>query len=361
MIILGIYGVCGWSVEDAWIHSAGASLWKDGKHLNTISEERLSRDKHDGNYPMLSIEAVLKRNKLTTEDVDIVVYTHNIHSGHLENKIEKILKSEFCNASVKFVDHHQAHATAAFYTSPFIQASILSLDGAGNSYSCGSYETGLYALGSKINGIVVLHHAKNFPNDSRKEFDLGQVYNNLSRYVYSKIEPEKAKKIENPFIFMETAPGKIMGLAGYGNYKNVNLPELFQIKYDSFYFPIIETNWEINEKELDMYTPEDVASWMQYQFEEYIMKFFKELSKHSLIDKNLCISGGCGLNVLLNSKLLNIFENVHIFPATNDSGLCFGGALSAVIKEERKLEVPENLAYLGFEYSDEEIEEAING
>ena len=42
-------------------------------------------------------------------------------------------------------------------------------------------------------------------------YTLPRIYNNISRWCYSKMEPKKAAAIVNPYIFMETAPGKIMG------------------------------------------------------------------------------------------------------------------------------------------------------
>lgn len=370
MKVLGLYGVVGWSIDDGWLHSAGASLWIDGQHAYTISEERVSRDKHDGRYPNMAIDYVLDSANLEHKDIDLVVYAENIHSPPLTGKIEQILEREFEEAEIEFVDHHRAHAEASFYTSPWKNASILSIDGAGSSFqsvNCGSggcstvYETGLYAVGDKdCKQIITLFHSKN-GFDPRMTFNVGQIYNNISRYLYARMEPEKAEKLTNPYIFMETAPGKIMGLAGYGNHEKVDLPHLFEVKEDSFYFPaIVDADRMPSEKEMGKYDEADIAAWLQYQYETILIDFFSKLPK-KLKEPYLCLAGGCGLNVLANRKLIdqNIFEDIHIFPATNDSGLCFGAALGQVVRNEKEYEIPENLAYLGYEYSDDEILEAI--
>ena len=63
MNVLGIYGGFNWdanrSFEDGkiftktirhtWLHASGANLFKSGNHITSISEERLTRIKYDGN------------------------------------------------------------------------------------------------------------------------------------------------------------------------------------------------------------------------------------------------------------------------------------------------------------------------
>ncbi|MBT7349863.1 hypothetical protein HN803_03650 [candidate division WWE3 bacterium] len=361
MKIIGLYGCVGWSPEDAWLHSAGASLWIDGKHISTISEERLSREKYDGSFPNLSIDYVLEDCDLVRDDIDIVTYTQNVHSPTRLDNIQTILKREFPNSEVRFVDHHQAHACATFFTSPFERASILSFDGSGNSYPVCSdavgFETGLYAIGDKTDGLCVMYHSI---NGLKKEmtFNLGQVYNNISRWCYTQMEQEAATKIDNMYVFMETAPGKIMGLAAYGDKTKVDLPNLFGVNDDRFYFPYVYDKHMPSDKEMGKYDAEDIAAWCQGQFEDTVVEFFKILNHK---EKYLCIGGGCGLNVLTNARLLNegLFEDIHVFPAANDSGLCFGGAIYEVFKEEKELIVPDYLGFLGREYDEKDIREAL--
>ena len=62
MNVVGLYGAIGWNVlisdnpkllkqsEDSWTHGASVTLIKDGEHCVSISEERLSGIKYDGNF-----------------------------------------------------------------------------------------------------------------------------------------------------------------------------------------------------------------------------------------------------------------------------------------------------------------------
>jgi carbamoyltransferase len=373
MKIIGLYGCVGWEPEDAWLHSAGASLFIDNEHTSTISEERLSRIKYDGSFPNLSIDYVLEEGNITKDQIDIVSYAENVHSSSRQSVIKKVLQREFPNAEVVFVLHHMAHAAAAFFTSGFVESSILTFDGAGNSFPiyndgqmiASEYETGFYGWANNEDGIQILDHFKNgFRNQVK--FNLGQVYNNISRYIYNEMEPEKATEITNQHIFMESAPGKVMGLAAYGDHKKVDLRNPWEMDCDDF--PCLVDKYIPTDKQMDRYEAADMAAWLQNNFENALINYFNELKHRKLLKKNLCLSGGCALNVLANEKILNkkLFDDIHVFPASNDSGLPFGAAVHAVSEYEIEnspvcaIKAPLNLASLGKTYTTNEIMEIVN-
>ena len=67
----------------------------DGKHVCSISEERLTRRKHDGNYPINSIDYCLSAGNITAEDVDLVcvpsmcvsIFYKKLYSGVIEGMV----------------------------------------------------------------------------------------------------------------------------------------------------------------------------------------------------------------------------------------------------------------------------------
>ena len=85
MNVIGLYGAIGWNVvisdnpkllkqsEDSWTHGASVTLIKDGEHCVSISEERLSKIKYDGNFPRKSIEYCLSAANLDKNDIDLVI------------------------------------------------------------------------------------------------------------------------------------------------------------------------------------------------------------------------------------------------------------------------------------------------
>lgn len=366
MNILGIYGWFGGNNPEAgWVHDAGASLFIDGEHICSIAEERLSREKHDGEYPYKSIEYVLDKTGLQNKDIDIVCYPCNIHTFQDKHMFtESFLNKEFINAKINIIEHHMAHAYAAFYTSPFEIASVYTQDGGGNmSYIIpDARNTGTYGIGYKDKGIELIYDFMNIVHNTTI-FNLGQVYNDISVHILNNIGNYSQEEINHPS-FSEASAGKVMGLSAYGNAENIDNPNLFWIDYDGFNFPKIRS---LLPQELDSQfianhktnSIEDLAAWLQKQFEDILVKYFSELR---LKEDYLCIGGGCALNVLTNRRLIQegIFKDIHIFPGTNDSGLAFGGAIYEVSRREKEIKLPENLGLLGKTYSFKEIEDTIN-
>jgi carbamoyltransferase len=83
--------------------------------------------------------------------------------------------------------------------------------------------------------------------------------------------------------------------------------------------------------------------------------------------KNICLAGGVALNSVANGKLIDsgLFDEVYIQPAAGDAGGAIGAALAAYHIFERKERTairPDAMSgsLLGSEYSDEEIEAALN-
>ena len=357
---MGLYGCVGFLPSEFWLHSSSSSLWINGLHNTSIAEERLNHAKYSGEYPQLSIDYCLNNANLKKENVNIVCYAENIHSLYRKDSIKKVLQREFPNAEIEFCGHHEAHVYSSVFTSGFDECCFFSADGAGNSVSTRyqnllGYETAMYGF-AKDRQITVLHHAINGIN-IRNEFNICQVYNNISRYIYSVIEPERFAKQTNIYLQMETCPGKIMGLSAYGNYKKVDLDDLFEVSDDS-YFPTIYDRSIPTDSQLDQYAPEDISAWLQKQYENSLYKFFSILKNRGLTKGRLCGSGGGFLNVLANSRLYDLFDEIYVPPFCADVGLAIGAALFACNKHEENFETLDT-AYLGKLYSDEEVEKEL--
>ena len=113
-----------------YMHQAGATLFMDGELKGSLSEERLTGIKYDGNYPTNSIDALLIRNNLYPHNIDIVVY------ASISSDIKKQELSDYFKvAEILFVDHHLAHAAASFLTSGFEEANIFTFDGVGDLHT----------------------------------------------------------------------------------------------------------------------------------------------------------------------------------------------------------------------------------
>ena len=65
MYVLGI---------SAYFHDAAAAIFKDGKLIAAIEEEKLSRIKHDYNFPENAIQFCLNEANIQSSELDYVVF-----------------------------------------------------------------------------------------------------------------------------------------------------------------------------------------------------------------------------------------------------------------------------------------------
>jgi carbamoyltransferase len=157
-----------------------------------------------------------------------------------------------------------------------------------------------------------------------------------------------------------------MGLSGFGNLDDrlMSPMKVVSMVGNPYAMPQIipsESYNEENENHIGNQSPEDIATWCQNIFEKTILEYFSKIPK-SIKKNKLCFSGGCALNILLNSKIidLGIYDDVHIPTAPNDDGLHQGAALIKAWELEKEIILPTNLGCIGLEYSDADVKTAIN-
>ena len=150
----------------AFYHDSAAAIIIDGEIIAAAQEERFTRKKHDASYPKNAIDYVLEEACLKLSEVDHVVFYEKPFlkferlietyigfspSGYksfsksmplwLSEKLfqKKILFDELKKKDnnfndtkkIKFSEHHLSHAASAFFSSPYEEAIILTLDGVG--------------------------------------------------------------------------------------------------------------------------------------------------------------------------------------------------------------------------------------
>ena len=374
----------------AFYHDSAAALVIDGKIIAAAQEERFSRKKHDARYPFNAVEYILEESKLNLNQLDHIVFFEKpflkferlletymafapkgFKSFSLSMPIwlsEKLFQKKFLFDKLKqhdenfndikklnFSEHHYSHAASAFYPSPFKEAVILTLDGVGE------WATTTVAIG-KGNKLDILKELY-FPHS------LGLLYSAFTFYTGFRVN---------------SGEYKLMGLAPYGvpkyqeliKTKLINLKEdgsfKLNMKYFDFCTGVKMTNDNFNslfggpprlpESEItqrDM----DLAASIQKVTEEILLKTCLHVANLTG-QKNLCLAGGVALNCVANGILLRskIFDNIWIQPAAGDAGGALGAALSAWYlhyKSNRKIPFSGDSmkgAYLGPEFSDEEIE-----
>jgi carbamoyltransferase len=363
-------------------HDAAAALLKDGEIIAAAQEERFTRVKHDPDFPKKAINFCLKFGKLTSQDLDAVAFYDKPFLKFeriLMTSIEHFPKGIFSfvpamrtwlgqklwikqliyealpdyQGPIYFPEHHTSHAASAFLVSPFKKAAILTTDGVGE------WATATRGLGQDLD--INLTHEIRFPDS------LGLLYSAFTYYLGFKVN---------------SAEYKVMGLAPYGKpiYKDRILNNLIKVKNDgSFklnlkYFaypyalsmtsPAFHQLFDSDPRPLGSKPRQremDLASSLQKVTEEIMLHLANDLYQ-TYKTKNLCMAGGVALNCVANGEILRKtpFENIFIQPAAGDAGGAIGAAAYVY---HTLLRNPRNRkwehAYLGPEYSDQQIEKLL--
>jgi carbamoyltransferase len=272
----------------------------------------------------------------------------------VKDEIKKELKGFVGN--MIFPDHHLSHAAHAFFTSPFNESAILTVDGVG--------EWSTASFGSAYDTTIKLTHDLRWPHS------VGMFYSAFTYFLGFKVNEGEYK---------------LMGLSAYGKPKfyDLILKELVDIKNDGSihlnmkYFAFTYDKVMTNQKFSELFgtTPRnenskleqihyDIGASAQLVLEEILLKMANHVYKKTN-SKNLCLGGGVALNGVANYRILREgpFEQLFIPPSPGDSGSAIGCAqyeYFSRLKNERKIEqnvaksVSENV-YLGPRYSNEEI------
>ena len=355
-------------------HDKGAVVIEDGKVVVGITQERLSRVKHDGAYqggkiPYESILYCLNHLGLTINEIHSFVYS----TTELQDDVEEQFKEKFGNRNynLSFIPHHLAHAYSSFFSSGFEDAAVIVADASGSILNNLNRLTEWYPKVTNegldkgedwTEGISIYHLTKNTQKEVYKKWikypvpletddcvSVGTLYSEGSlQLIY---EPNE-----------HTWPaGKLMGLASYANQNIVNeAPDYIVEKDGDIFIPNKRIYPKVN-YDSDFYSKACVAGIYQREQERaslILAKMAKELTQSN----NVCVAGGSFLNCNSNEKILNsgLFENSFFIPPADDSGIPLGCAWYAY-QELVDIQETEVLSpYIGKPYSRSEIISAIN-
>jgi len=127
MTILGLGGLLG---------DAACAVLNNGELKAAVEEVKLNRSWRPGAVPQASIDECLRLAGASREQVECVAVVRPFTQGR-ESHFHVALRDQFPNAEIAVVEHHQAHAASAFFASPFEEATVLTLDHAGD-FRCGA-------------------------------------------------------------------------------------------------------------------------------------------------------------------------------------------------------------------------------
>lgn len=395
MYILGI---------SAFYHDSAAALIQDGKIVAASMEERFSRKKHDNGFPALAVQFCLEEAGITANDLDYVVFyekplikferiiltTLNTFPNSwdvwreamvswlkeklwIRNVIMSAVGVDY--RKVLFTDHHMSHAASAFFTSPFKEAAVLTVDGVGEWTTTTLGKATSYFEGETGSNNIELFAEQKFPHS------LGLLYSTFTAWLGFRVnngeykvmgmspygEPNYIDKIHKVVNIDYNTGAYSLNMEYFDYHRSIERSyshkflDLFgEPRDDKSEFFTMKTNPELASRKAEMDKNQyyaDISASIQKLTEDALIAICHELHRRTGLNK-LVMAGGVALNTKANWRLLTEtpFDEIYIQPAAGDDGGALGAALWAYHLMEGKPRVKNNMphAYWGKEYSDNE-------
>ena len=290
-------------------HDAAVCVLEDGDIKFAAHSERYSRKKND-----LFLNDDIMNEALSYGKPDVISYferpwlkkTRQLYAGQYDevfqtaNTPKEYLKRWIGDRKIQYVQHHESHASAGYYTSQFDEACIVVID------AIGEWETMTIWYG----------------NDDKLEKRWSVKYpNSLGLFYSSMTQRLGLKPQEDEYI--------LMGMDAWGNRDE-------RIK-NRIYDDLVKNNINLHRGckwwDLDFYPDNDSEQWKfdiasntQWVAEDEIMKVMSLAKQVVPESRNLVFMGGVALNCVANEKVAKEWDDVWIMPNPGDAGSSLGCA-----------------------------------
>jgi carbamoyltransferase len=367
--------------------NSAAAVVRDGILLAAAREERFNRIKHSDAFPRGAAEYCLKTAGAEIRDVDHVVFAWNpgheieplddmssvrqhrqfLHyvpnnllalvKGHKRNKkidsISQVFRIPGKDLNIHFLPHHASHAAGCFFTSPFDDALILTVDAYGDDTSMEMF----HGSSNRVRSI----------SRTLYPHSLGSVYAAVTQYLGFRPNVDE---------------WKVMGLAPYGEPEFYDRfrkiirfePSLGEVRIDLDYFTYyIWASRRFSDAFEKTFGPErgyadpietrhqNIAHSFQKAVEDVVLEAV-EFGLRKTGSRLLCLSGGCAMNSKMNGRILSEakVDDLFVQSSADDGGACLGACFyfwNGVLNKPRGFVYEHD--YWGPEYEDGEIELAL--
>lgn len=333
MIILGIGGVLG---------DSASAILKDGEVVAAVEESKLVRGhapwEIHGSLPEHSVAKCLELAGASAEQIDAVAVVRPVAGSDFYLK----LRARFPRSRILAVEHHQAHAASAYFPSPFDQATVLTLDRAGD-FRCGCLWQG---SGPRL----ALEQEQYFPDS------LGDLYGRVTELLGFTANADEHKVQWLSVAGDDRFAGlfsEILNVSEAGPRIDRAFFSTERLRHGGFGPRFYERLGFDDGAPVPDPLRAHVAAGIQRALEAAVIRMAGE-------GQNLCLAGGLGLNALLISALENrsAYRNVFVQPVSGNAGTAIGAALDAwhgAFRQERRVRLP-TLA-LGPAYTAAEIKQ----
>ena len=335
MTILGIGGL---------LNDAACAILRNGRLAAAVEQKKLARRFQPGELPDESIAACLRMADVRADEVDLVAIVRPFATGP-ETELHLELRGAFPNSQVVLVEHHMAHAASAYYASPFEEATVLTLDRAGD-FRCG-------ARWRATGNHIALERELYYPDS------LGDLYGRLTELLGFESSADEHKV-------------QWLSTAGDDRYRDLFLEILAPHNGG---WPRIDRSFFHGERrsrggfsarfyqrlglEEDAAIPHSMQAELAAGLQGAVEQTVLEMAGGG---GNICLAGGLALNVLLVAAFERCarWKNVFVQPAAGNAGTAIGAVLYAwrqVCGETAR--VPMSDLFLGPSFSAEEIKQVL--
>ena len=388
MFILGL---------NAFHGDSSACLVRDGILIAAAEEERFRRIKHWAGCPVDAIRYCLFEAGIDFSQVKHIAINQNPNANfsrkisyavsqrpeigmifdRFKNKRKRqsllqhltmAFRDRPFSGEIHQVEHHLAHMSSAFHTSPFSDAVLVSVDGFGD-FASTAWGVGR-GVSIEVEDKVFFPHSLGIFYQALTQFigfpNYGDEYKVMGLAPYGKPEfMSEMRKIVNSF----SGGGFTLDLSYFRHHKEKVTYEwdggspvigaLFSEKLEDLLGPARKKGEPLTQRH------KDIAHSVQAMYEEVFFSLLNSLHLRHNLDA-VAIAGGCGMNSVANGKvrLRTPFKRVYVQSAAGDAGGAIGAALTVWHKvggEAAKIRGPaHDHAYWGPSFTNEQIEELLN-
>jgi carbamoyltransferase len=356
-------------------HDSAAVLLVEGKLVAAAAEERFSRKKHTGDFPIGAIHYCLEAAGIKPNDIDEIAHGFDyspyraafLLDPTTAEQYDQVFSREKLLAQVNRhlpgfpadrvhqVNHHLSHAASAYYTSGWDECLVIVIDGMGETTSATAYHAHHNKL-EKLQEITA--------RDS-----IGILYSIITLHLGFDFNSDEYK---------------IMGLAPYGNparYRHFFEQAVELLDNGTIKIPILRLNNEREDREtygatrryleehlIPHRTPDgettddhrDVAAALQESLDKVMLHVCGHFGRKTGL-RRLAMAGGVALNCTANGRLLQsgIFDDIYVQPAAGDDGSALGAALWRGSRNGGVRNVRFPVPFFGPEASQADIDKAL--
>jgi carbamoyltransferase len=356
-------------------HDSAAVLLVDGEVIAGAAEERFSRKKHTGDFPIHAIQYCLAQAGIQANEIDEIAHGFDYGPYRAAFLLDKTTAEQYDQVfsrekllsqiaqhlpglpaeKVQQVNHHMAHAASAYYTSGWEECLVVVIDGMGEAHSATIYKADdnqiekLEEITAKdsigiLYSVITLHLGFDFNSDEYKIMGLAP-YGDPARY--RRFFEEAVEFLDNgtiriPALRMNTARQDRETYGATRRHLEQNL------------IPHRAPDAEITDDH------RDVAAALQECLDRVMLHICGHFGRATGL-RRLATAGGVALNCTANGRLLQsgIFDDIYVQPAAGDDGTALGAALwrASRLGAVRNVRFP--VPFLGPAASQSEIDKAI--